>query len=452
LQSLRQNMGQVQKQTLKMSQQQIQSIQLLAMPLFDLRQKIQEELESNPALEMESEKGEVSLDDAPKQEEYDFFENTSDPGYNRAAAQEAADNNRSFIEGVLTADETLREHLLEQLHLQPISKKHMELGELLIQNLNEDGFHIENPETLLSSEKDLPILKEMMQLIQRFDPIGTCTKDYSESLIVQAQLDPSSHRLIEEVVLKYFPLLKIQKHDQLMKKLKIDEDELDDLLFSLKLLNPFPGRQFSQGKSRYVIPDLSIRMEEGEFRLFFNDESIPVLKVSPFFEENPRESDKETKKYIKQHKREAEWFIRSIQMRNKTLLRVAKAIVEFQRDFFVKGPKFLVPLTLKDIAQEVEVHETTVSRVCNGKYIQTEWGIFELKHFFTNSISGTGSSGSRFSKEGVKEIIREIILASEKKLSDQKISDILKKRGIDLARRTVSKYRKEMDIDSSYER
>jgi RNA polymerase sigma-54 factor len=199
-------------------------------------------------------------------------------------------------------------------------------------------------------------------------------------------------------------------------------------------------------------------MKEGEFFLILNDEEIPVLGINPFFTEimkNGKEkSEKNLKAFVNSNVKDARWFIRSIHQRNQTLLKIAKAIVEFQRDFFIKGPKYLVPLTLKDIAEEVEVHETTVSRITTAKYVQTEWGIFELKHFFSNSISGAGSQGSRFSKEGVKEIIREIIEndSSDKHLSDQKISDLLKKQGINIARRTVAKYRNELDIDSSYRR
>ena len=166
------------------------------------------------------------------------------------------------------------------------------------------------------------------------------------------------------------------------------------------------------------------------------------------------EGEKEARRFAQEHVRDARWFINSIQQRHRTLLKIARAILDFQREFFIRGPKYLVPLTLKDIAEEVSVHETTVSRISNAKYIQTEWGLYPLKYFFTNSISGSGSSGSRFSKEGVKERVREILEAnsSGKKLSDQKISDMLKKEGINIARRTVAKYRGELDIESSFGR
>jgi RNA polymerase sigma-54 factor len=165
-----------------------------------------------------------------------------------------------------------------------------------------------------------------------------------------------------------------------------------------------------------------------------------------------KNNEEPVRDFAKENIKEARWFIHAINQRNHTLLRVCRAIVAFQRSFFVNGPKYLAPLTLRDIAEEIGVHETTVSRTANGKYMQTEWGIFEVRHFFTNSISGAGSRGSRFSKEGVKEIIKELIADEERHFSDQEIAGLLAKRGISLARRTVAKYRNELDLGSSYAR
>jgi RNA polymerase sigma-54 factor len=199
-----------------------------------------------------------------------------------------------------------------------------------------------------------------------------------------------------------------------------------------------------------------VKLKENQFVIILNDEEIPVLGVNPFFsdiQDSEETKQKDVKQFVSASLKDARWFINSIHQRNQTLLKVARAIVEFQRDFFVRGPKSIKPLTLKDIASEIGVHEATVSRITTSKYVQTEWGLFSLKYFFSNSISGAGSGGSRFSKEGVKQIIKEIIgLEGGAGLSDQKISDLLAKRGIQLARRTVTKYRKELDISSSYER
>jgi RNA polymerase sigma-54 factor len=253
-------------------------------------------------------------------------------------------------------------------------------------------------------------------------------------------------------------LLEKGKIDTLAKVMGVTLEEVEEILDFIRTLNPMPGREYSAEAPTYVIPDLMLRMREGDFVLVLNDEEIPVLGINSFFEEIQGESaennHKDVKRYVRTKIKDAKWFIRSINQRNETLVKIATAIIEFQRDFFLKGPKYLVPLTLKDIADEVGVHETTVSRIANSKYIQTEWGIFELKHFFTNSISGAGSGGSRYSKEGVKAMIKEIIEenTSGKKLSDQKIAEMLKQRGVSIARRTVAKYRNELDIMSSYER
>jgi len=216
------------------------------------------------------------------------------------------------------------------------------------------------------------------------------------------------------------------------------------------------------------VPDIQVVKKEGDFAIILNEEEIPVLGINPFFmevaarpsvsghksrmEERIQEEEKPARDFVRENIREARWFINSINQRNHSLLKVARGIVEFQRSFFLEGPKYLAPLTLRDISEEIGLHETTVSRAANGKYMQTEWGIFELRHFFTNSITGTGSGGSRYSKEGVKEIIRDILESDETRLSDKDIVELLHKKGITIARRTVAKYRNELDLGSSYER
>lgn len=444
----------IQEQRLKMNPQLYQSIQLMAMPIQDLKTKIQEELEKNPALEIIEDKSEVSLEDLGKRqsEEYEYFENSSDPGYSRNLNEEASNNKRKFMEGAIARPESLQHHLLWQLKLQPIPENWFRIGELVIQNLDGNGFHQTPPETLVSKE-DLPLLPEVMDLIRKFEPVGTCTKDYIESLLIQSELSPDAPEKMKELLSDHFTLLEKKKYGEIKKKMRISEKELEELLVFLKTLSPFPGRAYSNEEPRYVIPDLMIKLKEGEFVLILNDEEIPVLGINSFYKNinKTKQQEQKTKQFVNSNIKDARWFIRSIHQRNQTLLKIAKAIIEFQRDFFRKGPKYLVPLTLKDIANEVDVHETTVSRISNAKYIQTEWGIYELKYFFSNSITGAGSSGSRFSKEGVKEVVKEIIQEeSGKRLSDQKIAELLAKKGIKIARRTVSKYRKELDIDSSY--
>ncbi|WP_411045306.1 RNA polymerase factor sigma-54 [Treponema sp. TIM-1] len=440
-------------QNLKMNPQVYQSIKLMEMPVMELRGKIEEELDRNPALEILEDKTTVSLDLAsPRKEEYDYFEGTSDSGYVRRGGDEATEEQHKFIEGALSRPETLQEHLLGQLQLQPIDEQSRQIGELLIQNLNKDGFHKE-PVDILLKNQDPKRIQRVLKLIQGLDPPGTCTMDYLESLRVQAALLPDAPEGIEEV-LDYLELLEKGKISEVAKKTGRTEEEIRVIFDRIRELSPFPGRQFVNNDTRYVVPDIQVLRKDGEFVIILNDEEIPVLGINPFFMKisDKKHGEKPVRDFARENIKEARWFIQSINLRNHTLLRVTRAIVEFQRAFFTYGPKHIIPLTLKDIAQELSIHETTVSRTANGKYLQTEWGLFELRYFFTNSISGSGSGGSRYSKEGVKETIKELITTEARHFSDQEIADLLSKRGISIARRTVSKYRSELDLSSSYGR
>ncbi|MDL2228667.1 RNA polymerase factor sigma-54 [Treponema sp. OttesenSCG-928-L16] len=444
----------IQEQRLKMNPQLYQSIKLMELPVMDLRERIEEEIERNPALEVLEDRTTVSLDAAykPQKEEDQYFEGSSDSGFIRRGSDEDSDEQHKFIEGALSRPETLQEHLLWQLQLQPVGTELRRMGETLIQNLDADGFHKEPVELLLSGAKQGQI-QEALNLVRALDPPGTCTSDYMESLRVQAALLPDAPEGIDEL-LQYLKILERGKFAEAARQVGRGEDEVRTIFEYIKGLSPFPGRQFASGDTRYVVPDVQVYKKEGEFVIVLNDEEIPVLGINPFFMKISGEKDgeKPARDFARENIKEARWFIQSINQRNHTLLRVSRAIVEFQRPFFVNGPKHLAPLTLRDIAQELGVHETTVSRTSNGKYMQTEWGIFELRHFFTNSISGAGSGGSRYSKEGVKEVIKEMILEEERHLSDQEIADLLAKKGIALARRTVAKYRNELDLGSSYAR
>ncbi|HAK44584.1 MAG TPA: RNA polymerase sigma-54 factor [Spirochaeta sp.] len=454
----------IQEQRLKLSPQMYQSIQLMALPITELNTRIQEELEKNPALEIVSEKTTVSLEEAErvqinKRDEYEYFENSSDPGFSTTSGRvdtEASDSKHKFIEGTLSRPESLQDNLIWQLMVQKISNREREIGELLIHNLDSNGFHAEKPENLVKPE-ELHSLQSMIALIRTFDPIGTCTADYKESLLVQISFDSNAPEKLADLVDSHLEQLERNKTKEITRAMSIDEEHLQDLITYLKHFNPFPGREFAIDEVKYVIPDLVVRLKDGEFVIILNDEEIPVLGLNTFFQELNKDKSSEHKdanQFVKANIQEAKWFIRSVNQRNETLLKISSAIVDFQRNFFLKGPKYLAPLTLKDIAETVSVHETTVSRISNAKYIQTEWGILPLKYFFSNSVSGSGSDGSSFSKGGVKEIMKEIIeeYTGEKKLSDQKISDLLKQKGISIARRTVAKYRKELNIDSSYTR
>jgi RNA polymerase sigma-54 factor len=448
----------VQGQQLKMNPQLFQSIQLMALPIQELKFRIEEELQANPALEVVEDNSTVSIDESEagdRTEEYDYFEDSSDPGYTQSGYDdEASENKHRFMEGALSKSESLHEHLLWQLRLQPIGEDEFRIGEILILNLDDNGFHSEPLESLFEAS-ERPVVDKLVGMIRTFEPVGTCVTDYRESLLVQAGLDPARPEPVDRILEKHLELLERGKHEEIAKKLKVGVEDVEEALEFIRGLTPFPGRLFSSEKPTYVVPDLMVVMREGQFVLIMNDEEIPVLGVSDGFSGMAKaNAAKDVKRFVKSKVKDARWFIHSIRQRNETLQKTARAIVEFQRDFFLNGAKALVPLTLKDIAGEVGVHEATISRITNGKYVQTEWGIFELKYFFTNSISGAGSSGSRFSKEGVKQVIKEILEqeTGDEHLSDQGIADLLEQRGIKLARRTVAKYRKELDISSSYDR
>lgn len=448
---------------LKMSPQLYQAIKLMSLPILDLRERIQEEIENNPALEIVEDNSTVSLDDMndfsnKSADEYEYFEETSDSGFLKNQKREdQEDFKRKFMEGTLSRPESLQEHLLWQLRLQPISKEQSRIGEMLISNLNNYGFHIQPPENIVK-KSELGIMASMVKMIQTFDPIGVCTADYQEALLVQIENHPDPVKYSYQVVDQYLKLLNKEKYREIAGKLNITEEEVKQIAEFIKTLEPFPGRNFESSPPQYVIPDLMIKLKNGEFVLILNDEEIPVLGINPFFtdyiDKKNNTNEKEINSYVHERLRDARYFIQSIIRRNETLLKTCKAIIEFQRNFFRKGPKFLAPLTLKDIAQEVKVSEATVSRITRGKYIQTEWGIFELKHFFSNPVSSSGIASTTFSKAAAKQIIKEIIESESDKthLTDSKIVKILESRGIKIARRTVAKYRNELDIMSSYNR
>jgi len=465
----------VQKQQfgVKMNPQVYQSLKLMELPLVDLREKIEEELEKNPALEVVDDRSTVSLnEDEPQQKEIEeYFETSSDSGfiYSGSAGAAASDEHRRFMEGALTRPETLQQHLLWQLQLEPIDDELRSVAAILIQNLDDDGFHKEPPETLFKESDSFPVvppprLDEAIRLVQTFDPVGCCAANYKESLKAQISLLRDAPDCVE-CSLDHLDLLEKGKFSAAAKKMNCGEDEARACYKLMKKLSPFPGRRFAATEVRFVIPDIQIardpNSETGDFVIILNNEVIPVLGISPFFKElepgNRKNSEMDSarvkaREFARKNIREARIFINSLAMRNRTLMLVSQALLEFQRTFFQKGPQHLVPLTLGDIASRLGVHEATVSRAANGKYMQTEWGIFELRYFFTNSISGTGSGGSHFSKGGVKAIIQEIVKAEEKNLSDLDITELLAQRGIPLARRTVAKYRKELDLGSSYSR
>ncbi|MEI8094160.1 MAG: RNA polymerase factor sigma-54 [Spirochaetales bacterium] len=429
-----------------MSLQLIQSINLLPLTLNELKQRIEEELEKNPALEAVGDKTLVSYDELDAMSGHRIRSSGS--------SFDDEDTQRRFLEGVISRGESLHEHLLWQLRLQPLPPASLEIGELLINNLDADGFHLEPPSMLFPLTDgvacvEAELIEELLETIRRLEPQGCAVSDWRESLLVQMRLQHFDEEATH-LVTDGWELLEKKKYKELASRLKVSEDEIQALLEDLSSLTPFPGRAYSLQPPGYVVPDAAIGFKNGQLQLVFNEEEIPVLRIDDGFQSGLGGGlvDKDARSFVKQKVSEAERFIQNIRYRRSTLFQVCRSIMEFQVEFFRRGPKYLKPLTLRDVAEQIEKNESTVSRITTGKYVQTEWGLYELKHFFSNAISS-----SEFSKEGVKEIIREILSAHEagtragagtKKLSDQKISDLLSQRGIEIARRTVTKYRLEL--------
>lgn len=526
----------VQQQRLNLSPQLVQSIKLMAMPFVDLRDRILEEVEKNPALEIVSDPFEssdispadsaflsgsgtalstVSAGDDADGDPYDRADGydtvdfrsrglnalSLDGAASRAtglAGEAESDEHRDFIEGVLHRGETLQEHLLEQLGELTLSPDVRALASLVIQNLDHDGFHIVRPEELPALVAKSAIgetgtvgetgaassadLASALEVVRALEPPGCATADFRESLLVQARLlaasrgfakaDPALEHAIV-ILERHFDVLEKGRPDALVKALSkadagftVDAEEAEEILDIVRSLEPFPGRIFSAEPVSCIVPDVIVKKTEDEYSVVINDEEIPVLGVSPFFMELENQGrdltadEKGARDFARESVKEARWFIGTIERRNLTILKLARAIVVFQRNFFRHGPSALAPLRMKDVAEEIGMHEATVSRAANGKYLQCEWGLFELRYFFSNQVGsakagtvaqGAGNAGL-FSKQGVKEVIRELVAASSEPLSDQKIADQLALRGIMIARRTVAKYRGELTIGSSFER
>jgi RNA polymerase sigma-54 factor len=444
------NLGQ--EQRLRMNPQLFQSIKLMEIPAGELLEKIDEELERNPALELVQKKSGDGLSYGSQNRE----------SYGKKAGSEETDAHQTFIEGALSSSETLQDRLLWELRLQKTEGSVRDAAELIVQNLDGDGFHIE-PVDILLKMFQAETVAAALDIVRRLDPQGCATSDYAESLQVQAAIRfPDDYENIKKII-SHLEEIERGRLSGAAKSTGLPQDTIEKCFTKIKTLSRFPGRNFDSGGSgggiKYVIPDVQVvrnREPDGaEFSILLNDEAIPALGIAPFFLDIEKTQDKQTRDFVKENISEARWFINTINRRKHTLLRVTRAIVHFQKKFFENGPKHIAPLTLSDVAQTLELHEATVSRATNGKFIQTEWGLYELKHFFTNSVGGknaAGSSENNFSKEGVKEIIRELITREASARSDQVITKLLEKRGIKLARRTVAKYRKELDLDSSYTR
>ncbi len=484
-------------QNLSMTPQMQQAIRLLQLSNMELQVEIQEALESNMMLEIIEETSmendgiekleENNLDatqeisaakepeDIPDELAVDsVWEDTYESGLyeNRVSTSQIYENTESAdLESQNSHKETLGEHLLWQLNLTPISDIDRAIATTIIDALDDDGYlnsDLTEIHCLLNKESDgentaneeseieLDEIEAVLHMIQRMEPTGIAARDLKECLLLQLrQCDKDTTMLIPaiDLVSKNLNLLANRDFNQLMRQLKLDQEKLQDVIALIQSMHPRPGGQIHKVYTEYIVPDVYVRKIKGRWRVELNSELMPHLRVNNSYASMIRRADtSKDNTSLKSHLQEAKWFIKSLQSRGETLLRVATCIVERQRAFLEYGEEAMEPMILHNIAHALDMHESTISRATTHKYIHTPRGIFELKYFFSSHLST--NSGGEASSIAIRALIKKLIAAETQKkpLSDSKISALLSERGVNVARRTVAKYREVMAIPPSNER
>lgn len=480
----------------RLTPQQILLSTLLQLPLLSLEQRIKSELELNPVLEEgeetdedleEIDDGEETIEELKKEDDAESKEKEEEIGnelellengnhkdeYDHEELEQAQedtdlenfindeeayeirlpkDKNEEEFERPEVFRRTLPEHLLEQLHLLDLNEKELAIGEYLIWNIRDDGYldpslDMENVAKMF--ETDVQTVEKILRKIQFFEPTGVGSRSLQECLMVQLEDQGKQDTLAYKIIKDHFEDFKNKRYDKIMEELGISRDELQESINLILKLNPKPGEGTFDARSNYVVPDFIVEKVDDKLIVSLNDWNIPPLRISNIYKKmlrNRNKYDKETRKYIRKKVESAKWFITSIYQRKITMLKVMEAIVEKQREFFEKGPEYIKPLTMREIAEMIGMDISTVSRVANGKYVQTDYGVFELKYFFNEKIET--EDGEEISTRKIKNRIKEIIENEDphKPLSDEKIAQMLKKEGFPIARRTVAKYREQMQI------
>ena len=500
---------------MRLSQRQLQSLKLLSLASADLVEEIARFSERNPALEVEEpdfsggQADGSSLGSLGKKERFDGFSDYE--RYSSSSRDDLSDAFQTALESNADDRETLSEHLLHQLNSMDISEPKAEYCRKLIENLDGNGFHILSVESIFKG-RSRKFMAECLNLVQRLDPVGTCCANFEESLLVQARimaeeepvpasalfilnghfdlLDPPQIPKITKKINRYIDSqksLRFANEGQMTEALPdaFSESDVEEALSFIKRLDPYPARNFSSSGVSFISPDVRVeRIPESEaedgavpFRITVSNENMPLLRLSESYERFsermnsiPEDSRSEKQKAEANFSREAiqsaRAFMDGVNFRGSTLARAAAEIVRRQLQFFLKGPRFLSPLRQKDIADALGLDASTISRMANEKYLACDWGVFDFGYFFTNavnpstlqsqkSVEFSGLDSVPVSKEGVKFEIAKILEErkdEKKRLSDQKIADLLLERGVKVARRTVAKYRSELNIDSSYSR
>ena len=474
-------------QSLTMTPQLQQAIRLLQLSSVELQAEIQDALESNMMLELdegEQERGSGESLSSQNERSNDESDSSSiETGENQDTIPEdlpvdsgwddvydssisyskPADNNGyDGFENQDTREKTLREHLEWQLNLTPTSDTDKVIAMTIIDSLDDDGYLNGTLEDILAAVDDendevgIEEIEAVLRMIQTMDPAGVGSRDIKECLSIQLkQCDPDTFRLQEARLLveNYLDLLAAHDYNQLMRKMKMDQEELTEIISLIQSMNPRPGSQVNETRTQYIVPDVYVKKEKGVWKVELNTEAIPNLRINSAYANMIKRADNSTdNNSLKTHLQEARWFIKSLRSRSETLLRVTTCIVERQRAFLEYGEEAMKPLVLHDVAEALGMHESTISRVTTRKYMHTPRGIFELKYFFSSHVST--NYGGACSSTAIRALIKKLISAEtpNKPLSDSKIAAILEDQGINVARRTVAKYREAMAIPPSNER
>jgi RNA polymerase sigma-54 factor len=452
-----------------------QAIKLLPMSTLELADLLNQEMVENPLLEevpteelqpaeqQQPEKQEaqpaVEKPDTWDDADYDyFFGDYLDDGYRSRTPSEVKE--LPPIENTLSSAASLADHLLWQLSLQTEDESVKEIGRAIIGNLDDDGYLVASVEEIAQmGEWPVADVEKALQHVQTFDPIGVAARDLQECLWLQIRHLGLEGEPSEKIVTEHLRLLQNHQVPEIARKLGMPIEELKTHIEIIRNLDPKPGSRYNPSQSQYVIPDVYVVKVEDQYVAMLNEEGLPQLRISPVYRrlldksgQAGTEEAGETRAYVKDKFRSALWLIKSVDQRQKTIHKVATSIINFQREFLDQGIEYLRPLVLRDVANDIGMHESTVSRVVNNKYMHTPQGVFEMKYFFHSGISS--SYGESVSSVTIKQRIRKIIENEDprKPLSDSKIVSILQKEGLMLARRTIAKYREELKIPTSNQR
>ena len=471
-----------QSQKLVMTPELIQAIQILKFNTQELDSYVQEQLLVNPVLEQASgdvgsgqDSGESgSRDDSftetasagrdsassRKDDDFDWKEYIKDRQYDDISYRQWEDRNgeekENTYEQYVFSDVTLPEHLVFQLQCATEKKGCRRVGEYIIESLDENGYLTSTVDEIAEAT-GVPVdkVEEVLDIIHGFDPIGVGAKDLAECLMIQLRHQGQLTELFEKVVSEHLEDLANGKFGAIAKELGISPQKVQEMNDVIRSLEPKPGRLFASGAdTKYIVPDVIIEKVDDQYVVTVNESSTPRLMVSSYYSKLMKQSEEDDNlsKYLSDRVNSAVWLIKSIEQRKQTIYNVVTAVVRHQKEFLDRGSKYLKTLTLKDIAEELGIHESTVSRSINGKYLQCPRGVFEIKYFFSAGVSG--SHGEGISSNSIKEFIKEIVDSEDSKspYSDQAMVRMLEEKGISISRRTVAKYRDEMNIPSSSRR